>query len=378
MHAAAGGDVVIAVYGATGYTGQQIARTLVERGYPVILAGRTRKGLESLADELGESARVHVAAIEDHHALTTLAAEASVIINCVGPFVHTCRPIADAAIAGQAHYLDISAEQLALRWCYEDGDARARTAGVALLPSFGFYSAIADLLAEQACADLGSVAEVQVAYWVDHWRPIGTSLVARFESMGREWFEHDHGVTCVRQRFPRTTVFEFPPPVGRRRVVLYPVPDVFTIPWHIDAQRVTSRHTASTLGPRALGRLLPATANAAGALMRTPARPLVKRALAAMWRGSAGIAKSDPTRFMVVVHARGEARQARTWLRGRAIYDITAPIAVEAAVRASQENFEAVGTLAPAQVLDFDRVVSILSGFDLEYGAAADELRTGS
>jgi short subunit dehydrogenase-like uncharacterized protein len=120
---------VIAVYGATGYTGQQIAQALVERGYPVLLAGRARAGLDAVADQLGGSVTVHVAALENRDALAALAAEASVIVNCVGPFVRTCRPIAEAAIAGHAHYVDISAEQLGSRWCYENGDTLARAAG---------------------------------------------------------------------------------------------------------------------------------------------------------------------------------------------------------------------------------------------------------
>ncbi|OBC03442.1 hypothetical protein A5784_14590 [Mycobacterium sp. 852013-50091_SCH5140682] len=366
------GSVVIAVCGATGYTGRQIAQTLAERGYPVMLAGRTRAGLETLADQLGGQVRVHVAALDDRKALAALAARASVIVNCVGPFVNSCRPIAEAAIAGQAHYVDISAEQRGSRWCYQDGDALARSGQVALLPSFGFYSVLADLLVERACAGLGPIAEVEVAYWIDDWRPIGASLVSRFEAMGQEWFEHDRGVPRSRRRFPRTSFFDFPPPIGRRRVGLYPVAEVFTIPWHIDVDRLTTRLTTSTLGPAPLGRFLPAIANTAGALMRTPARPLIERGVAAMWRGSAsGIAEGDPTRFMVAVHARGKTGTARGWIRGRGIYDITAPITAEAATRASQQNFTSTGTLAPSQVLDLDHLLGALDGFDLEHGTTS-------
>jgi short subunit dehydrogenase-like uncharacterized protein len=369
----AGGGVVIAVYGATGYTGQQIARKLVELGHPVTLAGRTQAGLETLADQIGGSARVHVAALDDRSALTALATEASVIVNCAGPFIRTCRPVAEAAIAGRAHYVDISGEQHASRWCYENGDALARAAGVALLPSFGIYSVFGDLLATRACASLGPIAEVDIAHCVDDWWPIGTSLVARFEAMGREWFEHDQGVMCVRRRFPPTTFFDFPAPIGRRRVCAFPMVEVFTTSWHIDAERITTRFTTSTIGPRPLGRFLPVMSNAAGALMRTPARPLVERAVAAMWHASpTGVAKSDPTRFMVAVDARGKAGKTRTWARGRGIYDISAPITAQAAVLASEDGFELVGTVAPAQVFDLDSLFSTLEAFEIEYGTSTD------
>lgn len=364
---------MITVYGATGYTGQQIARALVEQGHAVTLAGRARSGLEAFSNELGGAATVQVAGIEDRAALAELATNTSVIINCAGPFVRTCRPIAEAAVAGNAHYVDISAEQLGSRWCYTDGDALARAAGVALLPSFGFYSVLADLLAEQACTGIGSISEITVAYWIDAWRPTGTSLAARFEAMGQPWFDHDHGVANLRKGMPRTSFFDFPAPIGRRRVGLYPVAEVFTIPWHINVDRLTTRLTASTLAPRPLERALPMMANVAGAVMRTPARSFVERVIAAMWHASAvGVAQSDPTRFMVAVDARGKSGMARTWLSGRGIYDITAPITAQAAVLVSQGGVERVGTVAPAHVFKLDSLVSELRGFDLEYGATAN------
>ncbi|MGW4125214.1 saccharopine dehydrogenase NADP-binding domain-containing protein [Nocardia sp. NPDC004711] len=369
---------MIAIYGATGYTGRQIAQTLTWCGYPVMLAGRTRAGLEKLADQLGGQASVHVAALDDRGALEALAEQASVIVNCVGPFVASCRPIAEAAIAGRAHYVDISAEQLGSRWCYRDGNIRARAAGIALLPSFGFYSVLADLLAARASADLGPITEMQVAYCIDDWRPIGASLNSRFEALGHEWFEHDRSVTRTRRLFPRTSFFEFPAPTGRRRVGLYPVAEAFTIPWHIDVDRLTTRLTTSTLAPVPLGRFLPAIANTVGALMRTPARPLIERGVAVMWRGSAGgIAEEDLTRFTVAVHARGQAGTTYGWVRGRGIYDITAPIAAETASRVSRREFTATGTLTPAQVLDLDQILA-LDGFDLEHGATGDPSGTMS
>lgn len=368
---------MIVVYGATGYTGRQIARRLLEQGHPVTLAGRGQPGMDALADQLPGRVTVRVAALDDHAALARLAADASVIINCAGPFVRTCRPIAEAAIAGHAHYVDISAEQLASRWCYSDGDRLARAGGVMLLPSFGFYSVIADLLAEQACTGLGAVDEIAIGYWIDAWQPVGTSLTARFEAMGRRWYEHNDGVASARRGLPRTSHFDFPPPVGRRRVGSYPVADVFTIPSHIDVKRLTTRLTTSTLMPRPLEPMLPVIAGAAGALMQTRARPFVERAIAAMWHASAvGVAQSDPTRFMVAVDARGDTGAARTWLSGRGIYDITAPIAAEAAALAAQGGLESLGTLAPAHVFKLDRLMDTLSEFDLAHGATTNKSGT--
>ncbi|TXH08699.1 MAG: hypothetical protein E6R04_10185 [Spirochaetes bacterium] len=75
---------------------------------------------------------------------------------------------------------------------------------------------------------------------------------------------------------------------------------------------------------------------------------------------------------MVAVDARGKAGKTRTWARGRGIYDISAPITAQAAVLASEDGFELVGTVAPAQVFDLDSLFSTLEAFEIEYGTSTD------
>ena len=62
----------IAVYGATGHTGRLVAAELAARDNDIVLAGRDAGALHALADELGTSARVRVAALDDPAALRTV------------------------------------------------------------------------------------------------------------------------------------------------------------------------------------------------------------------------------------------------------------------------------------------------------------------
>ena len=46
------------LYGATGYTGRQVARRLAEAGVPVVLAGRNARSVGALAEGLGLPGRM--------------------------------------------------------------------------------------------------------------------------------------------------------------------------------------------------------------------------------------------------------------------------------------------------------------------------------
>src|SRR5438067_4519108 len=118
------------LYGASGYTGQLIARFAVERGLRPILAGRDRDKTARLAAELGLAYRV--CALDDAAALDATLAEVTVVLHCAGPFAHTSRPMADAALRARAHYLDITGE-VAVFEALAARDAEAQAAGVMLL-----------------------------------------------------------------------------------------------------------------------------------------------------------------------------------------------------------------------------------------------------
>lgn len=354
----------VAVYGASGYTGRQVARELVGRGVRTLVAGRTHRKLAVLADELGGEVEIRVAALDDAGALRSLAAEADVVVNCAGPFTRTPRAVVAAALAAGTHYLDITAEQLAAKWVLEQ-DAAARSAGVVLLPATAVFGAPASLAAAAALGDR-AVVSVEVAWALKGWRPSWTTVEARLEGMASEWYVWADGGPSPRRGWPATELFAFPGS-GQRRVGVYPTPDAFAVPRAVTAARVRTLMTTSTISP--LGPVLPAFANVASALLRTPLRPAVGRALALSWRSHGEDEKTDdPTPFTIVVSADGSPVAVVT---GRGIYDLTAPIAAEAAVRVADPSFSASGALMLAQVVDPVSFLDALRPAGLRYEVLA-------
>jgi short subunit dehydrogenase-like uncharacterized protein len=79
----------VVLFGGTGFTGELTARALVARRARPLLAGRSERRLEALAEELGglETAVVDATAQGAAATLADLAGPGDVLVCTVGPFV---------------------------------------------------------------------------------------------------------------------------------------------------------------------------------------------------------------------------------------------------------------------------------------------------
>ncbi|WP_134740515.1 saccharopine dehydrogenase NADP-binding domain-containing protein [Nocardioides sp. 503] len=160
------GSRPVLVYGATGHTGQAVVGALTERGLVAVLAGRDPDRLGALAGELGvESRAFGVDAVPD-------LAGVGLVVNCAGPFADTALPLARAALAAGAHYVDIAAEQPSTLALLHSWAGRAERAGVVVMPGVGFFGALGDLVLTSLVgqADDGAPwdrvdVEVELAGW---------------------------------------------------------------------------------------------------------------------------------------------------------------------------------------------------------------------
>ncbi len=152
------------IYGANGYTGRLMAKEAVARGMKPILAGRRRDELEVMGRELGLPVRVFGLEPE---ALALGLKGMGLVMHCAGPFSETCAPMLDACLAAKAHYLDITGEIDVFAHCHA-ADARAKAAGIVVLPGSGFDVVPTDCLAAQLKREM----------------PDATSLVLAFEMGG--------------------------------------------------------------------------------------------------------------------------------------------------------------------------------------------------
>ena len=141
------------LYGATGYTGQLVARRLAQEGVDVVLAGRDRDGVRRVAEPLGLAWASFD--LSDADQVERALAEVDVVLHAAGPFERTAAPMLGACIRTGVHYLDLSGE-----WpVFVDAmacDAAARAASIMVMPGVGLTIVATDCLlalAKQARPD---------------------------------------------------------------------------------------------------------------------------------------------------------------------------------------------------------------------------------
>src|SRR5512133_3230355 len=139
----------ITLFGATGYTGQLIARALSRAGLEFRIAGRSAEKLKALSESLpGEPAWL-VADATQTASLPPLFQNTRLLINCAGPFTDLGeRVIAQAAMSG-VHYLDTTNE-LGYVFRARTYSQMGKRTGAALVPACGFEVALADCAAQIA------------------------------------------------------------------------------------------------------------------------------------------------------------------------------------------------------------------------------------
>jgi len=98
----------ILIYGSYGYTGNLISEIAAQKRLPVILSGRNQEKLVKQGERL--KLPVKKASVESTGELDEVLSDAQVVIHCAGPFIHTWKPMAEACLRNQCHYLDITGE----------------------------------------------------------------------------------------------------------------------------------------------------------------------------------------------------------------------------------------------------------------------------
>ena len=173
------------IYGATGYTGELIARRAAAAGLRPVLAGRNGSTVARLADELGLPHRTATLDLPSSldRALDAVSRAPRVVLNCAGPFAHTARAVADACLRRQAHYLDITGD-IAVFEGMAARTAEAERAGIMLLPGVGFDVVPSDCLAAHVARRLPAATRLVLAIQGIGRLSRGTALTS-IENIGR-------------------------------------------------------------------------------------------------------------------------------------------------------------------------------------------------
>lgn len=314
----------VAVFGASGHTGQFVIKELLRRGLMPIAIARDAARLSALGFQ-ERKVETRVATIDDAASLDRALAGAAAVINCAGPFLDTATPVIEAALRARIHYLDVAAEQASASTIFEQYADAAQKANIIAVPAMGFYGGLGDLLATAAMSDWDAADEICISIALDSWQPTqGTRLTGKRNTIQRLVVA---GGKLVPLPDPApTTSWNFPAPFGDQDVVELPFTESIMIPRHL---RVSTLHSYLNLAP--LRDLRDTTTPAP-----TPADDSGR---------SAQI-------FMLDVVARKDGETRRVIAHGRDIYAFTAPLIVEATQRILNGKVEARGVLAPGAMFD--------------------------
>ncbi|HEX8737066.1 MAG TPA: saccharopine dehydrogenase NADP-binding domain-containing protein [Pyrinomonadaceae bacterium] len=150
------------IYGANGYTGELILRYAVGRGLKPLIAGRNAEKIEALARKFEVDFRVF--SLEDAAKLDAALSEVDFVIHCAGPFSLTSKQMVEGCLRNGKHYTDITGE-IAVFEAMAQLDARAKEAGIMIMPGVGFDVVPSDCLARHLKNRLPSATNLTLAFY---------------------------------------------------------------------------------------------------------------------------------------------------------------------------------------------------------------------
>lgn len=329
----------VVVFGAYGHTGRFVVAELVDRGFVPIVSGRDPEQLRAVAASYSPGLDVRPASVDDPAALDRALAGAAAVINCAGPFAATAAPVIEAALRAGIPYVDVAAEIEANLDTFTHFADRARAANTVVIPAMAFFGGLSDLLVTAAMGDWTSADEAHIAYGLSSWHPTAGTRVAgavsRERGEGRR-VRYSGGRLEYREDAPPTLKWTFPDPMGAREVIgEFSMADVVTVPSHLAIPEVRSYMAADA------ARELSAP--------DTPAPVAVDED-----------GRSAQT-FVVDVVIRSAGVERRAVARGRDIYAVSAPLAVEAVGRVLAGRTRTVGVASAGAIFDAADFLGALS-----------------
>ncbi|MFF4532267.1 saccharopine dehydrogenase family protein [Streptomyces sp. NPDC001407] len=328
----------VVVFGAYGHTGRFVVAELRDRGFVPVLSGRDAGKLKELAASAPGS-DVRPASAGDPAALDRALTGATAVINCAGPFATTAAPVIEAALRAGIPYVDVTGEIEAGIDTFTHFADRARAARAVIVPAMAFYGGLGDLMTTAAMGDWTAADEAHIAYALSSWHPTAgtraTSAVSRQRRGGRR-LRYTRGRLESHHDALPTLRWPFPEPVGPRDVIgEFTTVDVVTVPRHLGVPEVCTYMTVEATGEvLAPDTPEPVAADESGRSAQT---------------------------FLVDVVVRSGGSERRAVARGRDIYAVTAPLAVEAVDRILAGRTKTVGVASAGEIFDAPDFLRALS-----------------
>jgi short subunit dehydrogenase-like uncharacterized protein len=340
----------IIIFGASGFTGRQVAERLAAQGAAPVLAGRSEGPVRELAERLGLEWRTADAL--RRNSVFALLERGDVLVSTVGPFTKWGEPAVRAAIAAHGTYIDSTGEPAFVRRVFEEFSRPAERARAALLTAMGYDFVPGALAAALALEEAGEAAvRVDIGYYA---LGAGVSAGTRRSAVG-VMIDESHTFSDGALRAARTAerVRSFPIRGKQREAVSIGGAEHLTLPAAYPRLREVNVYLGWFGG---LARPLQAASLAGSLFMRVPG---VRGVLHAAGDQVAGLATGpEPGSGISWVAAEaydaGGAKLAEVHLSGAEPYAFTADFLAWAAGRAAGQGVEGTGALGPVQAFGLE------------------------
>lgn len=338
----------ILLFGATGYTGELTARSLVRQGARPVLVARSAERVQALAAELG-GLETAVADVSRPDSVTGTVQPGDVLISTVGPFLRFGEPAVRAAAEKGAYYLDSTGEGPFIREVFERWGPVAASNGVGLLTAFGFDYVPGNLAAALALAEAGADATaVDVGYFPVGFTTSGGTNASIAGMMLEDGFAYREGRVQVERAGRRRRTFDV------RGKTLTGVSLPGSEHFGLTPVHPTLREVGVFLGvPPAAARVMSASTALSTPLRKSAGlRALGGKAAARFVKGSTGgpdAQQRAASTHTMVAEARSAAGDvlATVTMAGPDPYDFTADILTWGAIQAAGSGMLASGGLGP-------------------------------
>jgi short subunit dehydrogenase-like uncharacterized protein len=356
----------VAVYGATGYTGRLVAAELDRRGADFVLAGRNAAKLEALAAQLRRDPRTKAVSVDDPAGMRELLEPCAAVIACAGPFTLCGEPVVSAAAETGTNYLDTTGEQPFIQRVFQAHGPSAERAGCALVPAMGFDYVPGDMLAALTADGMDPLDEVTLAYSVRGFGATRGTMLSGMEMLKGGDVEYRDGAWRPASQSVGRGTWDFPPPVGRQRMVRYPAGEQITVPRHIETRNVRTMLSAKSALPGPAADAAPVLMPPFQVALRTPLRRVLGALVSRLPEGPDEEARRA-ARFMINCEARTGARRRRGTATGPDPYGLTAFTTVHGALLAAAPGYDRAGALAPSQAFEPREFLESLREFGVDH-----------
>lgn len=239
----------VVVLGGAGAVGSNSVKILSnhEDFTKVVIADYNIEAANKLAQEL-KSKKVETSRVDVHdsESLRSAIKGADIVLNCVGPFYSTVKPIIEAVLEEKINYVDVC-DDVDVTLEILDMDTRVKDAGIRVLLGMGNSPGITNLLGKLAYEVLlDETTSIDIFHTHGGEKTEGEGVIGhRFHCMTIDcpmyldgelkyvkYFEDD-GI-ALRQSF------EFPV-IGRVPLYPYPHPEQVTMPRYMKLRQVTNK-----------------------------------------------------------------------------------------------------------------------------------------